>query len=266
MTKNNQQNEHEGNLTNRKKYRIGLLGGTFDPIHRGHIEPAKAVLNAYNLDKILVIPAHIPPHKHGTQASTEHRVNMVTLTCNNERFFELDARETRRNTLSYTRDTVKEIKAENPNSELFFIMGMDSLLTFTQWHCWQDILLHCHLIVNVRPGYSLTKINEPTKQLLHKHQCSQSTLSTALTTSPKTSITTTTIPVPPSSTNINASSQNAGCIYVHYSKTYNISSTEIRQSLINDSHNYIHNSQWLSQEVLSYINKHGLYQKNAISP
>lgn len=221
---------------NNENLRIGILGGTFDPIHKGHIEPAKEVFNQLGLDKIFVIPAHKPPHKEGTNASTTHRVKMAELICNKEQYFELDTREVERSTLSYTIDTINEINAEYPKSELFFIMGMDSLQSFTRWHLWESILSQCNLVVNTRPGYDLSNINTETKKLLAKHQALISDLQSPFK---------------------NISEKITGSIFLHNSEKIDISSTEIREHLSNK----ITCTKWLTNDIIQYITKHKLYNQ-----
>lgn len=219
-----------------KTPKIGLLGGTFDPIHNGHIMPAKQASKRFSLNKVLVIPTHNPPHKNTTIVSTEHRVKMAELASNSEELFELDTREIQRSTLSYTIDTLKEIKTEHPNSELFFIMGMDSLLNFTCWHLWQDILLQCHLIVNTRPGYDLTTMNTETQRLLAQHQLSIADYQIK------------------SRNNI---ANKSGYIFLHNTDAFNISSTKVRANL----NKKIDCSKWLTNNVIQYITTHQLYTK-----
>ena len=230
-----------------KPLKIGILGGTFDPIHLGHIQPAKQALQKYNLDKILVIPAHNPPHKKSTNATTKQRVEMVELVCKEESSFILDTREIDRTTLSYTIDTINELIIDYPTSELFFIMGMDSLLNFTQWHMWEGIIQSCNLIVNTRPGYKLTTLNSDTKELLDTHKFSPN----------KTSKHATNI----SSVDQNrVSSRNSlitrGSIYINHCNELNISSTDIREKLSLG----INCDKWLTQPVLEYINTNLLYR------
>ncbi len=218
------------NTTN-KPLKIGILGGTFDPIHLGHILPAKQVFSAFNLDELLLIPAHIPPHKSTTKTTTSHRVNMAKLVCDEEACFTLDMRETHRSTLSYTIDTIKEIQSENPNATLYFIMGMDSLLSFTSWFQWEEIMTRCNLIVNTRPGYDLSTLNTETQDLLNKHQAQQ-------------------LP------NKHVDSVITGKIHLHTSENLDISSTNIRNN-ISQSQPYEH---WLTSPVAKYIKQHKLYQ------
>jgi len=149
---------------------IGILGGTFDPIHLGHTLPAKAVADYLSLTKILLIPASIPPHKATPNVSAKQRAEMVHLACNTEPLFTCDERELKREGNSYTVDTIKELSKSFPHQILHFIIGLDSLLTFTQWHNYQEILTCCHLVVNTRPNYHLDNLNKATKNLLNNHQ------------------------------------------------------------------------------------------------
>jgi len=149
---------------------IGILGGTFDPIHLGHILPAKAVADYLSLTKVLFIPANIPPHKATPNVSAKQRAEMVHLACSTERSFTCDERELNRDGNSYTIETLKELSAAFPQQTLYFIIGLDSLLTFTHWHKHQEILSLCHLVVNTRPNYQLNNLNQATSTLLNNHQ------------------------------------------------------------------------------------------------
>lgn len=149
---------------------IGILGGTFNPIHLGHTLPAKAVSAYLSLDKIFLIPASIPPHKTSPNVSAKHRAAMVKLACEAEPLFSCDERELKRDGYSFTVDTLKVLSKEHPSARLYFIMGLDSLLTFTTWHKYQEILSLCHLVVNTRPNYQLNDINQATQLLLNQHQ------------------------------------------------------------------------------------------------
>ena len=149
---------------------IGILGGTFNPIHLGHTLPAKAVAAHLSLDKVLLVPANIPPHKELPNISAKHRATMVDLACEADPLFSCDERELNRDGFSFTVDTLKELSECYPNANLYFIMGLDSLLTFTAWHQFQEILSLCHLVVNTRPNYQLNNLNQATKSLLNQHQ------------------------------------------------------------------------------------------------
>lgn len=149
---------------------IGILGGTFDPIHLGHTLPAKAVADYLSLTKILLIPANIPPHKATPNVSAKQRAEMVHLACSTESLFSCDERELKRDGHSYTVDTLKELSKSFPQQTLYFIVGLDSLLTFTRWHKYQEILSLCHLVVNTRPNYQLDNVDQATEILLKNHQ------------------------------------------------------------------------------------------------
>ena len=153
---------------------IGVFGGTFDPIHLGHMHTTQAVASWLNLHKVLFIPAHIPPHKshhnNTPYASAEQRAAMVELACQPYNNFHCDRIELLRNSNSYTVDTLKALKALYPEQTLYFILGMDSLLTFTTWHKYREILTLCHLVVNTRPNYQLSTVNADTRALLAHHQ------------------------------------------------------------------------------------------------
>lgn len=215
---------------NKSIMRIGILGGTFDPPHYGHISPAKQTAKWLNLDKLLILPANIPPHKERTFATTEQRLAMVNILCQKDPFFILDDRELKRQSLSYTVDTLQEIKNEHPSWQLFFIMGMDSLLTFTTWYQWQKILTLCHLVVNTRPGFELGSLNCETQKLLAEHRL----------------------------IDVNKiHSSKTGSILFHETTTnWDISSTMVRQKLKekNDC------SELLPLEIITYINNQQLYR------
>jgi len=229
---------------------IGILGGTFDPIHLGHTEPALRVAQFLSLDKILLIPTNIPPHKASPNISAAHRATMVELACEQHPCFSCDQRELTRRGHSYTIDTLQALAAEYPQQRLFFIIGLDSLLTFTTWHHYQKILRLCHLVVNTRPNYQLDSLNDETKALLAQHQCSDIS---ALKNKPSGGI----IFVPQQQqqsddfrTRNNGKSELKGKINL------NISSTDIRARLAKQS-NCQH---LLAEPVLAFINKNKLYR------
>lgn len=147
------------NNTNNQVQHIGLFGGTFDPIHLGHIKPLLQASKLLNLQKINIIPANIPPHKAKTHTTNEHRINMVKLVCEEYQALDFDPRELKRNSPSYTVDTLSELaQSYLVKPQLYFFIGMDSLITFTSWYQWQEIMQLCHLVVSPRPGYQLAEI------------------------------------------------------------------------------------------------------------
>lgn len=143
---------------------ILIMGGTFDPIHIGHTSTAQETAQWLGINQITLIPAHIPPHKSGTFANASHRQAMVNLLCQEDPIFSLDTRELKQTRASYTIDTLRDITVENPNTKIYFIMGMDSLLSFQHWHHWREIISLCNIVVNVRPGYDNSALQEQLPQ------------------------------------------------------------------------------------------------------
>ncbi|MDT3281489.1 nicotinate-nucleotide adenylyltransferase [Shewanella scandinavica] len=155
--------------------RIGILGGTFDPIHYGHIRPAIEVKHALALDKILLMPNHIPPHKHQPNLTTAQRLNMVADVCSQLDGFELCDIEAKRDTPSYTVVTLEQLKALHPEDELFFIMGMDSFIQLQSWHEWQRLFDFAYLVVCQRPGWQLDAAHPMQQILTARSQAPQET-------------------------------------------------------------------------------------------
>ncbi len=136
---------------------VGLLGGTFDPIHNGHLQLASLVLNKYPINSILFIPAAHPPHKDEHRVcDIEHRLNMLRLATNNDQRFVVSEIETIRHSMSYTIDTIEELrKASTADTLHYFILGFDALSEIETWHRWQELLYRVNFIVAVRPGFSV---------------------------------------------------------------------------------------------------------------
>ena len=131
----------------------GIFGGTFDPVHNGHIETVSGVLKSCGLACVVFIPAAVPPHRHPPAASARHRVEMVNLAIAGIAEFDLDDRETKRDSLSYTYDTVASLKADFPARKYCLILGMDAFLELENWYCWNDLRDTVHFIVMCRPGW-----------------------------------------------------------------------------------------------------------------
>lgn len=121
--------------------KIGVFGGTFNPPHNGHIRLAKAAADELKLDKLLVIPSCIPPHKIAAKlADGQERLEMCRLAFGCDPRFEVSPMELERGSRSYTVETLRELKALYPDSELYFIVGSDMLESFDKWYLWQEIL------------------------------------------------------------------------------------------------------------------------------
>ena len=127
--------------------KIGILGGTFDPIHKAHIYMAKETLKQLKLDKVYIMPSPCPPHKNTKNITSDfHRVNMIKLAVANEKnveFFDYELK----NHLSYTADTLTKLKSEHKEDDLYFIIGGDSAATFTSWYQPAVILKNANLVI-----------------------------------------------------------------------------------------------------------------------
>ncbi len=131
--------------------RIGLFGGTFDPIHYGHLRPAVEMAERFALSTLFMLPNHRPAHRGPTAASTDSRIDMLDLALENAPHLAVDGREALRDRPSYTIDTLREVHAENPEATLLFFMGMDAFAAFDTWHDWEGVLALANLVIVNRP-------------------------------------------------------------------------------------------------------------------
>lgn len=206
---------------------IGIIGGTFDPIHFGHLRPALEILEQLALEKLYFIPSANPPHRWQPEASAKHRLKMTKLAIEKIDSFVLDDREYQREGASYTVDTLKSIRNEIGNDvPLCMIIGLDAMQSFTKWRDWKTILSLTHLIISDRPGYDITLKDNWTKPYLTKN---------------KSELKQTT----------------AGKIYFAQVTQFDISATHIRKQLA-DGHSPAY---LLPDAVNDYIKKHHLYTK-----
>lgn len=134
---------------------IGILGGTFDPIHFGHLRPALDMQQALGLEEVRLLPCRVPPHRGAPHATPEQRLAMLRLAIRGERNLSIDERELQRDGPSYMIDTLLSLRAElGSERPLALLIGMDSLLGLDRWHRWRELLDHCHLVVATRPGWA----------------------------------------------------------------------------------------------------------------
>jgi len=136
---------------------IGIYGGTFDPIHYGHLRPALDVLQQVGLSEVRFIPNKIPPHREAPMLNDRQRAELVALAIDETPQFVLDDRELKREGASYMVETLQSLKGDFPNDSLCLMMGMDAFNGFQQWHEWQSILNLCHIIVTTRPGEKMAE-------------------------------------------------------------------------------------------------------------
>jgi nicotinate-nucleotide adenylyltransferase len=156
----------------KKLSHIGVLGGTFDPIHFGHLRTAVDIKQHLGLDVVHLIPCKVPVHKTAAIASARARMAMLRLAIADEPGLIADARELKRHTPSYTLETLQSLKQEFPTARLYLIIGADALQYFHTWHHANEILGLCHLIV-VSRGQNKRDFPQAIKRLLK--QCEVST-------------------------------------------------------------------------------------------
>lgn len=148
--------------------RIGVYGGTFDPIHYGHLRPALDVLCQLKLDQVRFIPCYQPVHRSAPQVSSAQRCQMIELAIANQLAFVLDKREIERQGPSYMVDTLHSLQADFPRAGLVLMMGTDAFAKFLQWHNWQQILQLANVAVMHRPGEPLPNHGELAALLQHR--------------------------------------------------------------------------------------------------
>ena len=136
--------------------RVGLLGGTFDPIHNGHLDLATKTAQLFELEEVIFIPVSQSPHKLEDQPTPSlHRVAMLELAIEQKAGFSIELVEVEKGGVSYSIDTLSQLKERNPDWELFLILGADAFLLMDTWKGFSDILKLCHVLVSTRPGVKL---------------------------------------------------------------------------------------------------------------
>ena len=210
---------------------IGLLGGTFNPIHLGHLRLAEELSNALNLDEVRFIPSANPPHKTAPSVSATHRAEMVQLAIEENPKFQLDSLELARTGASYTIDTLKNLREElGISTSLSLIMGSDAFVKLDTWHEWETLIDYCHIILVQRPQPKVTPLNAELEQFLSDHYTEN---------------------------NDDLLNNPAGFISMQAITALDISSTNIRKNLSSQkSVRYL-----VPDNVLNYIHLHHLYEE-----
>jgi nicotinate-nucleotide adenylyltransferase len=219
---------------------VGLLGGSFNPIHNGHLHIANQVYEILHLDRIMFIPTGDPPHKPtGSLAPAHHRLEMVKLAIVPFSHFTVSDRETWTPEVSYSVDTITELKASYPNgTQLGFIVGLDAFLDFPSWKHAGHLLELCHFIVCSRPGVAFAQLDA-------LPLFPRTAPSSALQSLDQLSITRLDVPLPSGTTIILLSVPPC-----------EISASTIRERRAQNAPI----SNWLPANVESYIIQHQLYQ------
>jgi nicotinate-nucleotide adenylyltransferase len=144
---------------------MGIFGGTFDPIHFGHLRSAFEMLQALRFEEVRFMPAGNPPHRGQPVASAELRLRMVRVATAGQHGFVVDDRELRREGPSYSVDTLAALRAEHPLRPIALIIGLDAFLGLPKWYHWREILQLAHIVVAHRPGWRAPDIG-PLGELL----------------------------------------------------------------------------------------------------
>jgi nicotinate-nucleotide adenylyltransferase len=215
----------------RKK--IGIFGGTFDPIHIGHLRMALELKEQLGLDEMRLVPCHQPPHRDAPQVSSAQRAEMLRIALQDCPELQLDERELQRDKPSYTYDTLLELRAELESEafgsevSLVLCMGADAFAGLPTWYCWQKLLQLAHIVVVARPGWNIPEAGE-VHDLLNKHQRDAHVLS----------------------------DEPAGSIVLQSPRLLSISATEIRQQIgVEKSAQFL-----VPDAVWSYIKANKLYR------
>ncbi len=218
---------------------IGVLGGTFDPVHIGHLRMALELLAALELSEVRFIPVHTHPFGKTPVATPEQRAEMLRLALADLPQCKVDTRELQRANVSYTVETLASLHAEVEETPLCLFLGLDAFRQLDGWHRWQELLDYCHLVVVDRPDMSpstadlQTASTSPTIQTL---------LSQHAVDSPGA-----------------LHEQRAGCILFQSIPTLDISATQLRNSLKHEQTIHF----LVPDAVLDYIHQHQLYTRNA---
>lgn len=210
---------------------LGVFGGTFDPIHFGHLRLAEDMADALGLDRVLLIPAGQPPHRDAPRTASQHRLEMVRRAATGNPRLVVDAREVQRPQPSYTVDTLTELRAElGADQPLWLLLGADAFLGLPGWHDWRRLFKLAHIAVATRPGAPLTEpdsIMEPLQSEISARQAHGKKLA----------------------------SGPAGSIVLRETPPLDISATAIRNILARQ-----HSARYLLPDtVLAYIHEHQLY-------
>ncbi len=149
---------------------IGIFGGTFDPVHYGHLRPALEVQQALRLNEIRFIPAGQPPHRDTPHATVSQRLSMLRAAIDDQPGFVVDERETQRQGPSYMVDTLDSLREEFGQVSLYLILGYDAFLGLPAWHAWHRLIELAHLVITHRPGWNHDDLDVVLQNLVQQHE------------------------------------------------------------------------------------------------
>jgi nicotinate-nucleotide adenylyltransferase len=213
---------------------LALLGGTFDPIHVGHVELARELARELPLSAVRIVPAGDPPHRAAPVASARQRLAMCELAAAGVPGIEVDGREVARAGRSYTVLTLEELRREDPSRPLALVVGADAFLGVPTWHRWRELFDLAHFVVVARPGTALDLARSP--ELVPEWQRRRAHDARALVDSP------------------------AGAIVVQPITAHDVSATAIRAALARGPEGVAAVRGLLPPAVLAYIERNQLYR------
>jgi nicotinate-nucleotide adenylyltransferase len=139
---------------------IGIFGGTFNPVHYGHLRSALEVKDIFKLEEVRLIPCFQPPHREQPSVTAAMRLHMLTLAVQNQPGLTIDSREVDRQGPSYMVDTLKSLRLEYPDQPLLLFIGADAFRHLMTWHEWQQLFTYAHVVVITRPGYQARDLDD----------------------------------------------------------------------------------------------------------
>lgn len=208
---------------------IAIFGGTFDPIHNGHLQTSVTIQNYFNFNHYLFLPCKIPAIKPAALANNQQRIHMIELALKDHTDFSLDLREIERDTPSYMVETLESFRLEYPKASITLVIGYDAFISLPRWHQWQKIISLANLLVINRDEFAQQELPEVMHEFLQKHQVTEKEL---------------------------IKTNRCGQVYLFDAGNYPISSTAAREALkrkkdVQDI---------LPNEVYNYIKLQELYQ------
>ncbi|WP_414827641.1 nicotinate (nicotinamide) nucleotide adenylyltransferase [Alteromonas sp. H39] len=216
------------------KQPVALLGGTFNPPHKGHIGPALEAIKDIGVSRLGLMPCKLPPHKSVNGVEENHRIEMVQAVCRQSASLYAELIELSLPSPSYTVQTLRELRRQQPDSTVYFLIGYDSLYNLPSWHAWQQLTEYCHLVVMRRADDDVSLSAELTAFVNARREY-----------------------VPD-----NMADKPGGSIYFADTTLHPVSSTALREAMAGTTSNEIPAlaKEWLEPQVIDYIYKHHLYQ------
>ena len=230
--------------------RIALYGGTFDPVHLGHLAIARRVCELFEIDQVLFVPAQVAPHKVGRNVTPAiHRYAMLSLATQHDKSLLVSTFELESADSSYTVDTLGHFKKSLPESDLFFIMGADSWAEIATWRDWQRLLTMANHIVVTRPGYDIGVPNEELRdRLIDVRSKGQEHRQQAGATATRSHV------------DEKLLAAESGKIFLTDAVMKDVSATEVRR--VASEGRYEELVQLVPEPVAEYIGKYGIYRKS----